>query len=129
MVATSRRVLPKWWGHGIRGCQKRYANLTCIGLADGAKNNWTNLEGRTTVHILDFFQADEHLAEVSAVMHKIETKRKQWLHEVCHNLKHESNGAKYILRELNEQRKKLSGSISQIHSTPQSPILKAIATG
>lgn len=94
--------------------KKRYPNLTYIGLADGAKNNWTYLEERTTVHILDFYHATEHLADVSVAMHKTEAKRKQWLREACHDLKHQRNGAKYILRELNERRKNLSASIPEI---------------
>jgi hypothetical protein len=32
-----------------------YTKLTYVGVADGAKNNWTYLEGRTSVQILDFF--------------------------------------------------------------------------
>jgi hypothetical protein len=94
--------------------KKRYPNLTYIGLADGAKNNWAYLEERTAVHILDFFHATEHLSEVSVVMHTKEAKRKQWLDEACHDLKHQRNGAKHILRELANHRKKLSPQAPEI---------------
>lgn len=97
--------------------KKQYPNLTYIGLADGAKNNWGYLEGRTTVHVLDFFHAAEHLAEVSVAMHKKEEKRKQWLNEACHDLKHKRNGAKYFLRELNEHCKNLTVPIPEILSS------------
>ena len=94
--------------------KKQYPGLTYIGLADGAKNNWTYLEERTTVHILDFFHATEHLAEVSVAMHKQEAKRKQWLDQACHDLKHQRNGAKHIVRELNEHRKNRSAPVPEI---------------
>lgn len=98
--------------------KKKYPSLTYIGLADGAKNNWGYLEGRTSVHILDFYHATEHLAEVSAAMHKTEAKRKQWLDEACHDLKHQRNGAKHLLRELNDHRTNLSAPVPEIlHST------------
>lgn len=97
--------------------KKQYPHLTYIGLADGAKNNWAYLEERTTVSILDFFHATEHLAEVSVAMHKQEAKRKQWLDGACHDLKHQRNGAKYIVRELNEYRKNLSGAAPEILNT------------
>lgn len=94
--------------------KKQYPHLTYIGLADGAKNNWTYLEERTRVHILDFFHATEHLAELSVVIYKEEGKRKAWLDGACHDLKHQRNGAKYIVRELKQHREKLSGAVPEI---------------
>ena len=43
----------------LEKAKHRYPKLTYVGLADGAKNNWTYLENRTQVHILDFFHATE----------------------------------------------------------------------
>lgn len=89
----------------LEKAKQRYPKLTYVGLADGAKNNWTYLESRTQVHILDFFHATEYLAEVSAVIKKEETIRKEWLDEACHDLKHKTNGARLIVRELRQYRK------------------------
>jgi hypothetical protein len=90
--------------------KKQYPRLTYIGLADGAKNNWTYLDTRTEVQILDFFHATEHLAEVSTEMESNETNRRRWLEEACHDLKHKTNGARMILRELKVHRKKYKTS-------------------
>jgi hypothetical protein len=87
--------------------KKMYPTVIYIGLADGAKDNWTYLENRTTIKILDFFHATEHLAKVSVFMGKNEAKRKEWLQNVCHDLKHNRNGAAFILRELQAKRKQL----------------------
>lgn len=94
--------------------KKQCPNATYIGLADGAKNNWGYLEGRTTVYILDFFHATEHLSEVSAAMGEQEAKRKQWLEDACHDLKHKRNGASHILREMKARRKSLSASVPEV---------------
>jgi len=91
----------------IEKVKKSYPGAKYLGLADGAKNNWAYLEGRTEVHILDFYHATEHLGQVSAVMHKEEAKRKEWLTEACHDLKHKAKGALFILRELKNQREKM----------------------
>ena len=87
--------------------KNKYPNVKYIGLADGAKNNWSYLEERTTVQILDFFHASEHLAKVAEAMHKDEAKRKKWLDQACHDLKHKTKGAAFILRELKAKRAEL----------------------
>lgn len=91
----------------LESVKNRYPKVPYIGLADGAKNNWAYLEECTSVHILDFFHATEHLAEVSVVMRKNEAQRREWLDEVCHDLKHKRNGAKLIQREMKEYRKQI----------------------
>lgn len=95
----------------LQRVKKQYPKLPYIGLADGAKNNWTYLQSRTEVQILDFFHATEHLAEVSVVMRKDEIKRRDWLDEACHDLKNKNNGNKLILRELKEHRKQLNVTV------------------
>ena len=101
-------------GIELENIKKRYPEVKYIGLADGAKNNWTYLEGRTTEHILDFYHATEHLAKVSESMHKQEDKRKEWLHQACHDLKHQTKGASLILRELKAHRDKLGDNIPDV---------------
>jgi hypothetical protein len=98
----------------LQRAKKQYPKMTYIGLADGAKNNWTYLDSRTAVQILDFFHATEYLTEVSVVMQKNEAKRCEWLDEACHDLKNKNKGAKMILRELQEHRSQLSTTIPEI---------------
>jgi len=94
--------------------KKQYPKLSYIGLADGAKNNWTYLESRTDVQILDFFHATEYLAQVSPIMQSDEAKRREWLDEACHDLKNKNKGAQLILRELKRHRTKLRTAIPEI---------------
>jgi hypothetical protein len=94
--------------------KKLYPNAKYIGLADGAKDNWTYLEERTDEQILDFFHATEHLGKVSVAMHKDEAKRKEWLTNVCHDLKNKPKGALFILRELKAQKAKLKAKAPEV---------------
>jgi hypothetical protein len=94
--------------------KKLYPNVKYIGLADGAKDNWTYLEERTDEQLLDFFHATEHLGKVSMAMHKDETKRKEWLTNVCHDLKNKPKGALFILRELKAQKVKLKDKAPEV---------------
>lgn len=98
----------------VEKIKKQYPAVQYIGLADGAKNNWAYLEARTSVYILDFYHACEHLAEVSSVMHKDEAKRQKWLSEACHDLKHMPKGAPFLLRELKAQREKMQENVPEI---------------
>jgi len=98
----------------LENIKKVYPNAKYIGLADGAKNNWSYLEQYTTVHILDFFHAGEHLAQVAEAMSKNEAQRKKWLQEACHDLKHKPKGAIFILRELKAKRAQLGEEAPEV---------------
>lgn len=93
-----------------------FPSVKYLGLADGAKDNWTYLQEHTTVHILDFFHATEYLAEVSKVLKKTEKVRQEWLENACHDLKHQARGAQFILRELINFRQTLCTSVPEILS-------------
>ena len=94
--------------------KKQYPKVQYIGLADGAKNNWTYLEKCTSIHILDFFHATEHLAEVSYVMNNDEKLRQQWLCGASQDLKHKTRGAKMILMELKHHRKTFTAQVPEV---------------
>lgn len=98
----------------IERIKKVFPSVKYLGLADGAKDNWTYLNKYTTVSILDFFHATEYLALVSAVLHETEEKRKEWLENACHDLKHKHRGAEFILRELKHLRKTLGKSSNEV---------------
>lgn len=94
--------------------KKQYPSLPCIGLADGAKNNWTYLNDRTDVQILDFFHLAEHLAEVSPVLRQDPAQQRAWLDQACHDLKHKKQGAKMILHQLKSHQQSLPAPTPQV---------------
>jgi hypothetical protein len=68
-----------------------------IGLADGAKCNWTFLEKHTKFQVLDFFHASEYLGSYSKAVFKEIEEQKNWLSEACHELKNEKASAVNLL--------------------------------
>ena len=87
----------------IKRVKQIYPKVETIGVADGAKNNWSFLEKHSDRQILDFWHASEYLSEASHALFtkKTETaKRKEWLKIQCHNLKHKKGAATRILNEL-----------------------------
>ncbi len=93
----------------IERVKAAFPTVTYIGLADGAKDNWTYLMNYVEVDILDFYHATEYLTKASAVMKKCEKARKQWADDACHDLKHKKNGARFIVRELKNWVKENAG--------------------
>lgn len=93
----------KRYEHEIMRLKARYPDALYLGIADGAKDNWTFLEPHTQRQLLDFYHVTEYLAKASyAVYPKKTTKaeRKKWLSERCSELKHKKNAAQIILDEL-----------------------------
>ena len=75
-----------------------YPDAVYVGVADGAKDNWEFLGKHVGKQILDFYHASGYLGNVSyAVFPRNENKRKKWLDEQCHNLKHEEGFVEKIL--------------------------------
>jgi hypothetical protein len=94
-----------------------YPDVERIGLADGALNNWTYLNSRTTVQLLDFYHASDHLNSVSYAMRSKDEDRKEWYSEACHDLKNKRNGAKLILQELEQKSKEFGGQVPEVLSS------------
>jgi Zn-finger protein len=90
----------------IETIKKAYPGKTCIGVADGAADNWKFLQSFVDLQVLDFFHATEYLAKVSNAAYKRKFEGKEWLTQSCHTLKHEVNGAKSLLKEMNSLVKK-----------------------
>jgi hypothetical protein len=82
----------------------KYPNVRYIGSGDGSKDNWTYLDSRTDVGILDFWHASTYLSNVSVAMGN--NNPKQWLEDACHDLKHKPKGAKKLLKEMEHVLKK-----------------------
>lgn len=94
----------------INKIKEKFPDATYLGIADGAQCNWKFLDQYTTVQILDFYHATEYLAGASEAFAKGSGKRKQWLNSACHDLKHDANGAKTILKEMKKMKKNISSS-------------------
>jgi hypothetical protein len=91
--------------------KSQYPNACYLGIADGAKSNWTFLCQHTHRQILDYFHATEYLSKAAVAAYPEKTgkpKRKQWLKDRCHQLKHEQGAAQHILDESVGFRKKYS---------------------
>jgi len=89
--------------HEIGRVKATYPNALYLGIADGAKDNWTFLTPHTSRQLLDFYHATEYLAQASEAVYPQKTgkaKRQQWLSTRCSQLKHEENAAQTILDEL-----------------------------
>jgi hypothetical protein len=72
-----------------------------VGIADGAKGNWEFLGRHTDVQVTDFWHAAEYLGKAAVVLYRGHPQtRKAWLDEACHRLKHESDGAAWVLKRL-----------------------------
>ena len=87
----------------INRTKQSYPTAETVGIADGAKNNWSFLVQHTNKQILDFWHASEYLSNASQAIYTRKTQkveREQWLKNQCHNLKHKKGTATKILNEL-----------------------------
>lgn len=97
----------------IAHVKKHYPEALWLGIADGAKDNWPFLEKHTEKQLIDFYHVTEYLADASHAVSPEKTgkpKRKEWLDEQCHRLKHKRDGPQKILEELKRlsRRRKIS---------------------
>ena len=91
--------------------KKQYPDALYLGIADGAKNNWTFLEKHTSRQLLDYFHVTEYLATVSYAAYPGKTdkpKREIWLNERCTQLKHDSEAVKKLIDEIRRLTQKTS---------------------
>ena len=86
----------------LQKVKKVYSDSIYVGIADGAKENWTFLKKHTDVQVLDYYHASEYVTTVANSIFRSEDKRKSWLTDSCHKLKHETGGAKELLSEFKE---------------------------
>ena len=81
----------------IAKIKKRHPNVKYIGVADGAKDNWSFLEEK--IQITDLYHATEYITKISeAIFTKNQEKERQKrLYNRCHNLKHNQEWHTLIL--------------------------------
>jgi hypothetical protein len=85
------------FGKEILSISKSYPDAKMIGIADGAKENWSFLEEYITEQILDYFHATEYISLAADCIFRSKSKKVEWAGKMRHKLKHEKNGATEIL--------------------------------
>jgi hypothetical protein len=102
----------------IATVKNHYPDALYLGIADGAKNNWSFLEHHTSRQLLDFFHVTEYLANVSYAAYPGKTdkpKRTIWLNERCKQLKREPGAVETLISEMEKlaQKNSLTKSIKE----------------
>jgi len=94
----------------IERVKEKLPDVLYVGLADGAKDNWTFLKKYTKRLLLDFYHAREYISKAaSAIFGRDKTNKKIWEDNFSHNLKHKQGSASRFLKELKEQMLKIEG--------------------
>ncbi len=83
---------------------KRFPEATIVGVADGAKDNWSFLDKFTSNLCLDFFHAAEYVSKVAKAAFSEENERKDWLKTRLHELKHTPDFASVLIEEMQKFR-------------------------
>ncbi len=100
--------------HEIEQTKARYPKAIYVGLADGAKCNWSFLAQHTDRQTIDFWHATQYLGKAANAMFrkKRQTQEKEdWMDAACHKLKHKVGAAGRLLREMR--------SVMSEHTLPQ----------
>lgn len=74
-----------------------------VGLADGAKDNWTYLDTVTEVQVVDFYHVTQYLwgaAEALFAGTATAAEMRPWIDDWCHRLKHEVGAAGALIADL-----------------------------
>jgi hypothetical protein len=85
----------------VDAVKKMYPTCDYIGIADGAKSNWKQLENYADIQILDFFHASEYVNDAAKILYQTDKSAQEvWAKKTCHTLKNSPKGADKILKEL-----------------------------
>ena len=80
-----------------------FPNAVKVGIADGAKSNWTFLTKHSDQQVLDFYHAVEYLTGVADAQFARDPKaRKQWLDDACTSLKHDPAGPQFLIAQMQD---------------------------
>jgi hypothetical protein len=82
----------------------KFPGVFILGLADGAKNNWSFLERHADHQLIDFYHASEYIGNVGKIITQTEEERNAWIEDQCHRLKHNTGGASRFLKLVNDCR-------------------------
>lgn len=88
----------------ITKVKAKFESANYVGIADGAKVNWSFLEKHTDQQVLDFYHASEYLTKTSKAIfdNDANEQRHEWLRQTNHNLKHKVGAAARIINELKQ---------------------------
>ena len=90
----------------IENVKSRYPKAVCVGIADGAKSNWSYLGKYTDKQTIDFWHASAYLGKAADSIFpgkKNAASRREWLDNSCHKLKHNVGAAARLLKEMKNQ--------------------------
>jgi hypothetical protein len=92
----------------IERVKEKFADVLYIGLADGAKDNWTFLKKYTKRLLIDFYHAREYISKAaSAIFGRDIKSRDAWVDDWSDRLKYKQATAGRFLKELQKQRANL----------------------
>jgi len=89
----------------IERIKEKFPDVLYIGLADGAKDNWTFLAQYTKRLLVDFYHAREYIGKAAeAIFGRDEINKRIWEDTFSHDLKHKHGTAGRLIKELEKQR-------------------------
>lgn len=89
----------------IERVKEKYPNVLYVGLADGAKDNWTFLSTYSKRLLLDFYHAREYISKAASAIFGRDIKGKvAWVDDWSSKLRHKQGSACRFLKELEIQR-------------------------
>jgi hypothetical protein len=92
----------------IERVKQTFPEALYIGLADGAKDNWTFLKPYAKRLLLDFYHAREYIGKAaSAIFGRDKINKQTWETDFSHELKHKQGAAGRLISELEKQRANL----------------------
>jgi len=92
----------------IERVKEKFSDVLYIGLADGAKDNWTFLKKYTKRLLLDFYHAREYISKAAlAIFDRDKKSRHAWVDDWSNRLKHKQGTAGRFIKELEKQRASL----------------------
>jgi hypothetical protein len=92
----------------IERVKQKFPEVLYIGLADGARENWTFLRTHTKRLLLDFYHAREYISKAaSAIFGRDKITKKIWEDTFSHDLKNKPGTAVRLIKELERQRANL----------------------
>jgi hypothetical protein len=107
----------------IQKVKVRYPDAIYVGLADGAKDNWTFLSDYTKIQVIDFYHASEYISKAGEGIFnnkRSKDKREEWIKETCHNLKNNDGAATEVLTQfenlLCDGKKRSKSAVDKINS-------------
>jgi len=94
----------------IERVREKFPDALYIGLADGAKDNWTFLKQYTQRLLVDFYHAREYIGKAAeAIFGRDKVNKKLWEDNFSHDLKHKQGAAGRLIKEMERQRASLDG--------------------